>query len=121
MPAFRLVVSTIIDAHGRVILESPLNAGISENLRGPARQLALARSGRGCSMRRRRLRLGQLRSHSLPEHVHSVRQPTDFLPQSWQGARGASTTISLFRHLPQSLQHRPSKSLKLCSQAIGPM
>ena len=35
MPAFRLVVPAIVDTHGRVSLESPVNAGISENLRGP--------------------------------------------------------------------------------------
>ena len=59
---------------------------------------------------------------TLFARTRSRRSPTDsFLPQSWQGARGASTAISLFRHLPQSLQHRPSKSLRLCSQAIVPM
>ena len=117
MSTIRLAVSAIIDVHNRrVDLEWPVNAGVSVTLRGSARQLALARSGRSRSMRRRWRRSGQLCSHSLPEHVHGVRQPTDFFPRSWQEARGPSTALSPCRHSFQTRQQRSDASRNLCSQ-----
>ena len=38
MSTVRLAVAAIVDAHSRVGLESPVNAGVAETLRGLARQ-----------------------------------------------------------------------------------
>ena len=126
MSTVRLAVSAIVDAHGRVILESPVNAGVNENLRSPARQLALARSSRGRLMRRRRLRSGQLRSYlcrvrsrSLPEHVHSGQHPTKVLPRSWQIAGGLSITSSLCSQVLRTQATAPFNVTELVLATVG--
>ena len=41
MSTVRLAVASIVDAHRREGLESPVNAGVSEILRGPTRQIGV--------------------------------------------------------------------------------
>ena len=123
MSTIRLAVSVIVDAHGRVGQESPVNAGVTETLRGLAKQSgvgrkqarfldadALSESGR------LRSHLCDVRSRFVREHVHGVHHPTNVLAQSRQVARAPSMAMSLCRHAPQRAQRRPELSRTSCLQ-----
>ena len=121
MSTVRLVVSAIGDTHRRVNLES----GVSETLRGPARQLGVsqkqARTLDVEALVAVRATAFIFLSHAFTlfaEHVHNVHHPTNVLPQFWHVARGPSMALPPCRHSFQTRQHRPHASLRLCSQAI---